>query len=250
MQHNVTKLDAGQAWTDAMAMLKGQREILLTIAGAFIMFPALLLGVLRPFDATGSGEPLVRQFLAWTNENFLWVVLVAALAALGRLAILILMLSTERPTVGEALSAGGRLLILFLVMDLLIGFMLLGGSFLFVLPALYIFGRTFVAETAFVATRARGPLAGIAASFAATRGNGWRILFMSAIVYVAGLILTAAVGSVVGVLGALLGGPALARVLGGLVEATCGAGVSLILVLMSISAWRQLGSTVPQRTPA
>lgn len=221
-------------------MLNGQREILLTIAGFFIMLPALLLSVLRPFEPSGSGNAMARELLAWTNDNFLWVVLVAALAALGRLAILVLLLSPERPTVGEALAAGGRLLLLFLVMDLLIGFMLLGGSFLFLLPAFYIFGRLFLAETAFVATRPRGPIAGIAASFEATRRNGWRIFLVSALVYIGGFIMTAALGSVLGVVGALLEGPGLSRVLGGLVEAAFGAAVSLILVLMSVSFWRQL----------
>jgi hypothetical protein len=240
MQGKPSPIDAGRAWTEAMAMLNGQRDILLTLAGFFIMLPALLLGVLRPFEPSGSSESMVRELLVWTNQNFLWVVLVAAMAALGRLAILILLLSPERPTVGEALAAGGRLLLIFLVMDLLIGFMLLGGSFLFLLPAFYIFGRIFLAETAFVAIRARGPLAGISASFEATRGNGWRIFLVSALIYIGGFILTAALGSVLGAVGALLGGTGLARVLGGLVEAACGAGVSLVLVLVSVAFWRQL----------
>jgi hypothetical protein len=240
MQDKVLKLDTGRAWTDAMALLREQREILLTLAGFFIMLPALLLNALRPFTPSGSQETWMQEVLAWTSTNFHWVVLVATMAALGRIAMLILLLLPARPTVGEALGAGGRLLILFLVMDLLIGFMLLGGFFLFVLPCLYIFGRTFLAEAAFVATRARNPITGITAGFEASRGNGWRIVTVAAILYVAGLILTAAIGSVVGVLGALAGMEGLARVLGALVESVCGAGVSLILVLMSVTSWRQL----------
>jgi hypothetical protein len=240
MQDKTLNLDAGRAWADAMALLRGQREILLTLTGFFIMLPALLLNTLRPFSPSGSSETWMKELLAWTNTNFVWVVAVAAMAALGRLAILILLLSPGRPTVGEALSAGGRLLILFLVMDLLIGFMLLGGAILFILPAFYIFGRTFLAETAFVATRSRGPLAGITAGFEASRGNGWRIFLVAAIIYVAGMVLTAAVSSVVGVIGALAGGQGLARFLNGLVEAGLGAGVALILVLMSVAIWQQL----------
>lgn len=239
MQGKVSPIDAGRAWTEAMALLSGQREILLTVAGFFIMLPALLLNMLRPFSPAGPRENWTQELLAWTNANFTWVVLVAALAGLGRLAILILLFSPGRPTVGEALAAGGRLLILFLVMDLLIGFMLLGGAFLFVLPALYIFGRTFLAEAAFVANRAHGPIAGIVAGFEASRGNGWRIFLVAGIIYVAGLILSAALGSVLGVLGALLGGAALSQFLSAFVEAGCGAGVSLILVLMSVAIWRQ-----------
>lgn len=239
MQGKVSPIDAGRAWTEAMALLNSQREILLTLAGFFIMLPALLLNTLRPFAPSGTSEAWTQELLAWTNVNFTWVVLVAAFAGMGRLAILILLLFPGRPTVGEALAAALPLLLVFLVMDLLIGFMLLGGAFLFVLPALYIFGRTFLAETAFVATRARGPIAGIAASFEATRGNGWRIVLVAGIIYVAGLILSAALGSVLGVVGALIGGPPLASFLSAFTEAACGAGVSLILLLISVAIWRQ-----------
>jgi hypothetical protein len=240
MRENAMKLDAGQAWTDAMAMLNGQREILLTVTGCFIMLPALFLNALRPFAPARDRGALFQELMVWMNVNFHWVVLVAVLAALGRLTILILLLQPARPTVGEALAAGARLLLIFVVMDLLIGFMLLGGLFLFVLPACYIFGRTFVAEAGFAAERLRGPVAGVARSLAITKGNGWRIFGVSAVIYVAGVILTAAVGSVVGVLVALFGGSGLDRVLNALVEAGLGAGVSLVMVLVSVAIYRQL----------
>lgn len=240
MQQPDVKLDAGQAWTDAMTLLKGQTEILLTLAATFIMLPALLLNMFRPFVPTGARETLIQELMAWTNANFLWIVLVAVLAALGRLAMLILLLGPERPTVGEALGAAARLLLIFVVMDLLIGLMLLGGAFLFLIPALYVFGRTFLAEAGFVAARARSPLAGLTAGFEASRGNGWRILAVAAIIYVAGTILTAAVGSVIGVLGALTGAAGVDRFLNGFVDAGFGAAVSLVLMLVSVAMWRQL----------
>lgn len=240
MQENPPKFDAGRAWNEAVAMLSGQREILLTVAGFFIMLPALLLDVLHPFEAGGSGEAWTRQLLAWTEANFLWILLAALFAAMGRLAILILLLGPGRPTVGEALGAAARLLLPFVAMDILIGFMLMGGFMLFVLPAFYIFGRTFLAEAAFVARRARGPVAGLAAGFEASRGNGWRLFAVIAIVYIGGTILTAAVGSVVGVLAALAGGSDLDRVLTAFVDAAGGTGISLLLLLVSIAGWRQL----------
>lgn len=240
MQDNVSKFDAGRAWSDAMAMLKGQREILLTVAGFFILLPSLLLESLRPFAGSGSSETWMRELAAWTEANFVWILLVALLAALGRLTILILLLWPDRPTVGEALGAAARMLIPFAAMDLLIGFMLLGGFMLFILPGFYIFGRTFLAEAAFVARRARGPIAGLTAGFEASRGNGWRLFAAIAIIYIGGTILTAAVSSVVGVLAALTGGSDLDRVLSALVESAGGAGISLVLLLVAISAWRQL----------
>jgi hypothetical protein len=240
MQEKHVTLDAGRAWSDAMRLLNGQREILLTITGFFILLPTLLLNVLRPFVASGARDTLLQEWLTWSNANFHWIMLVAILAALGRLAILILLLETGRPTVGEALSAGARLLILFVVMNLLIGLMWLGGFLLFVIPLLYVIGRTFLAEAAFVAERARGPVAGIARAVEASQGNGWRIFGTVALIWVAGMILRAALGSVVGVIAALAGGTGFDRFLIGLVDAGIGAGVSLVLMLVSVAMWRQL----------
>ena len=125
MQDKPSPFDAGRAWTDAMALLNGQREILLTLTGFFIMLPALLLNALRPFVPSGKSETWVAEIAAWTEANFVWIILVAVLAALGRLAMLILLLGPERPTVGEALVAGAKLLLMFVLMDILIGLMLL-----------------------------------------------------------------------------------------------------------------------------
>ena len=224
-----------------MGLLAGQREIVLTVAGFFLLLPALLLGTLRPFTASGARDTLLQEWLAWSNANFHWIIIVALLAALGRLAILILLIEPGRPTVGGAVAAATRLLIVFAVMDLLIGLMWLGGFLLFVLPLFYVIGRTFLAEPAFVAERSRGPMAGIVRGIEASRGNGWRIFAVAAIIYVAGMILRAAIGSVVGVIAALAGGTGIDRFLIGLVDATIGAGVSLILLLVSVSIWRQLG---------
>ena len=250
MQQKLATLDAGQAWSDAIGLLNGQREILLTVAGFFIMLPALLLTTLRPFAASGTFAEVLQARMIWTEANFFWIVLAAVLAALGRLAILILLLGPERPTVGEALSAAARLLILFAVMDLLIGFIWLGGFMLLIVPGLYLVGRTFLAEAAFVAERVHSPIAAIAAGFEASRGNGWRLFVMIAIIYVAGTILTAAIGSVVGVLGAIAGGTGLDRFLTAFVEASFGAGMSLILLLVSVAAWRQLAQNRDVRSSA
>ena len=126
-----------------MGLLKGQREILLTIAGFFILLPALLLNTLRPFAPSATGDGMLQEMMRWTEANFLWIAIAAVLGALGRLAILILLLSPGRPTVGEALSAGLRLLVLFVVTDILVGLLWLGALALLVLPvvgAMMIFG--------------------------------------------------------------------------------------------------------------
>ncbi len=222
-----------------MAMLKAAPDVLLTIAGFFMLLPSLLLEMFRPLVIVDR-QAWIAEFMAWTEANFVWIVLAAVCAALGRLIILILLLEQARPTVGESAGAALRLLALFVLIDLAVGLLWLGGFMLFVVPGLYVIGRTFLAETAFAAERARNPIGAIASGFEASRGNGWRIFVMVAIIYVAGAILTAAVGSVIGVIGALFGGTGLDRFLDAFVQAFFGAGVSLVLLLVSVASWRQL----------
>lgn len=240
MQRTPVKLDAGRAWGDAMAMLKAAPDVLLTIAGFFLMLPMLLLDMTRPLVLSGARGTAFQEMMAWTEANIVWILAVAVVGALGRLVIFIMLLEPSRPTAGEALSAAARLLPLFVATDLLIGLLWMGGAMLFLLPWLYLIGRTFLAEPAFVADRARSPIAAIAAGFEASRGNGWRIFSMVAIIYVAGTILTAAVDSVVGVVGALAGATGLDRFLSAFVQAGFGAALSLALLLVGVASWRQL----------
>ena len=250
MQQQIPKIDGGQAWADAMHLLKGQREILLTVTGFFLLLPSLLLYALRPFTPSGEQATLLQQYVQWATVNLHWIMLTGVLAGLGRLAILILLLGPERPSVGEALAAGARLLILFLAMVLLVRLMLFGASLLFVVPALYVFGRVFLAEAAFVAERAHNPAAGIARSFEATRGNGWRIFFVALLVYLGVLILRASVGYVVGVLAALSGLQGLDRFASAFVDATADAGLGLILTLIAVGIWRRLAEQRDVRSGA
>ena len=240
MQQPLAKIDGGQAWADAMHLLNGQREIVLTVAGFFLLLPSLLLYALRPFTPTADQATLLQQYVQWGMVNLHWVLLTGVLAALGRLAMLILLLGPGRPSVGEALAAGLRLLILFLVMVVLVRLLLFGASMLLVVPGLYVFGRVFLAEAAFVAERAHNPAAGIARSFEVTRGNGWRIFFVAFLVYLGVVILRAAVGYVVGVLAALSGLQGLDRFVTAFVDATADAGLGLFLTLIAVGMWRRL----------
>ncbi|HEV2568460.1 MAG TPA: hypothetical protein VGT77_07225 [Sphingomonas sp.] len=222
-----------------MTLLKGQREILLTVARFFLLLPMLLLYALRPFTPSGAQATLLQEYVQWATVNLHWLMLTGVLAGLGRLAILILLMGPGRPTVGEAIGAAARLLILFLAMVVLMRLMLFGASLLFVVPALYVFGRLFLAEAAFVAERAHNPVAGITRSFEVTRGNGWRIFFVALIIYLGVLILRAAIGFVVGVLAALSGLGGLERFVNAFVDATADAGLGLILTLISVGLWRR-----------
>lgn len=235
------KLDWSRAWSDAMALLKHHTDILLTLAGVFFLLPPLLLYTLAPFRPADTAVFDVKQYIAYVDAHAGYMLLIALAAALGRVTILVLLLDPARPTVGQALARGVRLLPVFVVMDLLIGLMLLAGWFLLIVPALYIYGRTLLAETVLVRERPRGPIEQIRRAFSLTRGNGWRCVGIAAIIYVAGLIVSAAIGSVVGVAAALAGDPSLAAFVDALVDTLFAAAIGLLMLLIAIAIYRQLG---------
>lgn len=237
------KLDTGQAWTEAMAMLKGQREILLTIAGAFFLLPAMLLNALNPFASppdANSIEQLTAAYSVWVSENWPWLLIVALLAVLGRLAILILLLAPERPTVGQALAAGAAMLLVAFILNILIGFLVGAGLLLFIIPGFYLFARSFLAETLLVAERLRSPVRPIARAFEVSKGNGWRIFFLVAIIWLAIQFIAGAVGTVAGIFAALNDGTGLATFFTAFFAGLASAAGSLLFLLLSVAIYRQL----------
>lgn len=241
MQDKPVKLDAARAWTDAMALLRGGREVQLTLAGFFFLLPVLLLLFLRwPLAAASSAVPTMQQYEGWSEANSIWLLLVQLFAAFGRAAILFLLLDRRRPTVGEAVAEAARPFGWFYLTTIIVGLIQSGGFFLFVVPGLYLMGRLFVVEAVFIAEGIRNPFRAIARSFDVTRGNGWRILAVVAIIAVGAAVFMLATGSVIGVLAALIGGPGLDRFVAAVTVATVFAGVWLVLVLLSIAVYRQL----------
>lgn len=235
------KFDASAAWTEAMAMLRSQREILLTLTGFFILLPLLMVTTLRPFDATATTmAEVIAQYQAWANDNFLWLLLVLVLAGIGRLAMLILLLGPERPTVGEALKASLMLLPPLLIADFLAFVPFAIGMTLFILPGLYVAGRLLMVEVALVAERLRNPLAPVAASWRATRRNGWRIALMLLILFIAAQLLQTAIGLTLGVVLTLVGGQETGNFALLLVSATANAALQLVVLLVAVAGWRQL----------
>ncbi|QHL89578.1 hypothetical protein GVO57_00465 [Sphingomonas changnyeongensis] len=239
MRETGMKLDLSRAWSDAMAILGSQRDLLIAIAGVFLLMPTLVMNILRPMDIA-QGLPPVEALELWIDSNWPYLVLSALIAALGRLAVLILLLAPERPTVAEALSAGLRLLPIFVIANILVGLMLFAGTLLLILPGLYLAGRTLLAEVTLVAERLSNPVAAITRSLSVTRGNGWRIFAMAAIIYVAGFVVTGLANAIVAVIQLVAGAGDVTSFLGALVSALFGAGVTLVLLLVTIAIYRQL----------
>lgn len=228
-----------------MALLKGAREIQLALAGAFFLLPMLLLLYARwPTIAAGNqGPSSPQQFESWYESNSLWLLLIQLIAAYGRITLLTILLDRRRPTVGDALVMVLPTLGWFYLLTIVVSLVESGGLFLFVIPGLYLMGRLFVAEAAFVAEGLRNPIRAVVRSFELTRGNGWRLFAVIAIIAIGAAIFMLATGSVLGVAAALFGGAGLDRFVAGLTVAAVLSGVWLVLLLYSVAAYRQFGLT-------
>lgn len=236
------KLNLGKAWTDAVALFRGQTEILLVLAGVFLLLPALAAGFFMPFERSDSREFVVMlaELRTYFEQYGYWIFLIGLITSFGQVAILKILLDRSRPTVGEALACSIRILPWFYLANIVTSFLVGSGALFFIVPGLYLLGRTVLTAVVIVGEGYRNPVDAIRRSFAVSRGNGWAILFLIAIIFVTGFIVTAALGSVVGVLAALGASPTLALFLTSLIDALSGAALGLVMLMVYVAAYRQL----------
>src|SRR5204863_5948369 len=121
-----------------MAMITGNREVLLIVAGIFFLRPSRALGLsMGGLEENMLADPEAAQAQLYELYAGWWWLFVAVLLAeiVGYLALLALLRDSSRPTVGEALKAGivgllpaiGAYVLLVLGLSLTIG-LLVGGA--------------------------------------------------------------------------------------------------------------------------
>lgn len=234
-------LDTGKAWTDVTALAKGQIELLIVIAGLFVMLPALLIELYIPFRSEAKEmAPYLAALQAYLEAHGGVLLLVSIFSSFGQATIFALLLDRDRPTVREALRLALRRLGWFVLLNAIIGGLLLGGTMLFILPGLYLLGRTAPAQAALVAERLSNPIEAIRRAFAITAGNGWRSFLLVAVVYVTGSIVIHALGFAIGIGAALTGNGELARFMTALVETALATALGVVLLLVYAAIYRQL----------
>ena len=103
------KFDMTEAWRQATAMIGGNREVLLVIAGLFFFLPSVAMGFALGEMQRGmfdNAEQAEKAALA-VYAQWWWLIVLAVLAAIvGYLTLLALLRAEHRPTVGQALRTG------------------------------------------------------------------------------------------------------------------------------------------------
>lgn len=234
-----------RAWADVVAMVRANLVLLATLAGVFMFLPAFALWLFAPIpQAAGGGSGNGNEALRLVYDYYIghWPAFLALTLAssFGQAAILALLLDRDRPTVGEALAVAGRMLPGYFLMGLLTNLVITFGFMLFVVPGLFLIGRLAVTGPTMIGERVNNPIAVMQRGWAHTTGQGWRISGFVLLVGIVGWIALSAASSVIGVVGGLLL-PDGAKILAtATADALGGAGLALLLVLVSAAIYRQL----------
>lgn len=237
------QLDLSRTWGEATGMIRANLDMISAVAGMFILLPRILTGWLLPEPVAKEGRPTLADLLSANSEYVTahWpsMALSAVIVAVGSLALLALLIHRSHPTVAQALRIALAALPGYVLANLLQSMLVVAGLFALLLPGLYLIARMICIAPVAAAEAQRNPVTILLRSFAITRGNGWRILLLLAVILGVALVLTSAVTAIAGITVKLLLPPDIARlmliILSGLFEAA----LAVVLLAVSASIYRQ-----------
>lgn len=206
------RFDSNEAWKGATAAVAANRDMLLAIAGVFMLLPSFAAMVFLPepqLPASERFEDILAAYGAYMESAWPWLAATMGLQLIGTLAMLALITDPRRPTVGEAIRQGlaatpvaaAAMVVLLFALSFIAGLplnlALLSGS-----PAvatvgliaglavlLYGLGRTLPVLPVIQVEGNRNPIAALRRAFALSRGNGGRLLGFYALLLLAFLLL-------------------------------------------------------------
>ncbi|QIG79121.1 hypothetical protein [Stakelama tenebrarum] len=230
---------------DARTMWRGNRDLLLRVAGVFFFLPALALRLFVQPDMVEDVtlEQAFDATMEWAASNAHWLLAAQAVELYGSALVLLLLLDRGHPTLGEAMARTSRLLPSFLLLWLLTSLLSTIGTIAFILPGIYLIGRTFVVGAALMAEPEKGPGAAFATGIRATRGGRAWLLFLGVALW----WLASAMGSALAVDVALLldslGAGPIGAAAGEMLSALVSAAMTLVIVLAQAAAYRRFAES-------
>lgn len=237
------RFDLARTWADVLAMARAGGDVLLPVAGMFVLLPSLLSTWVLPDRIRPPGQPTAEQLLS-VNAAYIiahWPILLlsALVVAFGSLTLLALLVHGDRPTVGRAMPIALTALPFYILANILQSAAVTVGLLLFVVPGAYLFARFLCVAPVAVAEGRHGPFAIMGRSLRLTRGNGWRILLLLLVILFVAVILSTVLSLIAGIAGALFLPPDIARFLTIFVATAVETAVAVVVTLVSASLYRQ-----------
>jgi hypothetical protein len=260
--------DMSEAWRDATAMIKANRELLTIVAGIFVFLPSVATSFAVPGMDTLLGDPeaMQAQVMAF-YASYGWVfALVALVQIVGYLAMLALLRDRRRPTVGQAIGTGlrgllpavGTVLVLILaltlvgtVLSLAIGVLAMalgatGGAILGSMVTLgllaffiYVAVKLSLWAPVIAVDKVHNPIAVLRRSWGLTKGNTLRLFVFYLLLVVVYVVVSIVLGMLVGTLALVLGDTA-GLIVGAVLSGLIGIIAAMIYVGVLAAAHRQL----------
>lgn len=177
------------------SLLRGDRVLLLPVAGLFYFLPSLALLLMLPdgpvAGANGDAAALER-LTAYARENAAPILAANVVQLAGAAILFALFAAPGRPTLGEAIGVAARRFIPFAGATILCWAAMTLGALLIV-PALYLIGRLFLVGAVAVG-EGRGPIASIVRSVELTDRRGWWCFAAAAVPFFAGQVIVSIAG--------------------------------------------------------
>lgn len=239
------RLLLGSVLADAAILWRAERDLVVRIAGVFYLLPFLALALLASGLEIPQGttpEQAFEAFSAYYRANLAWVFALSAALEFGTLALLNLYLQRGF-TVRETLQASALRLMPFFLLGYANSAMIQLAATLFIIPGLYVFGRTWMMGTAYVAEPERGLLGAIERGFRLSAGNGWRLALLGMGTILVTGAATLALLIVTQLLVALFGGAEWAQALFLLPVMAAAAAAHTAFTLIRIAAYRRLAGS-------
>jgi hypothetical protein len=241
-------LDPRRALVDAWALFRSERSLLLPIAGLFLFVPQLAQLLLLPevpeIPLDRSPQNLATWFegsySAWATIAGPWILLGYLLVLFGSATILALFLDAGRLDVASALRRALGLTPRYLLASILIGIPVGIGSWLLVLPGIYLLGRLMLTGPAVMATPSVGAVRAAATSWRLTRRAQMATTALAALTMLAAMIAPLPFLSLAS---SMRAAGAVNPVALAMLEIGAAAAITasvLALLLVEIAVWRQL----------
>lgn len=266
-----TKLDMGQAWTQATGLIGTNRDTISAIAGLFFFLPSFAAALLVPElggappagaqngNSQAAMQAMIDQISALYIANWPLILLIFVTQFIGSLSLFALLSDRGNPTVAEALGTGLKSLPSYLAAQLLsvVGIaMVLSGATGIVgafappaiaalaalaatIVAIWVFVRLALITPVITIDEERNPITAIVRAWRLTKGNALRILvFLLLLIVTVGIISVLVTATLTLVLSAF--GGAVASIGSGLVSAFVNAVTSVIFLVVIAAIHRQL----------
>lgn len=257
------KFDMGRAWSDAVAMLMNNRDLVIIMGAVFLFLPSLILAVIAPGSeleqAAQDPEAMQAALLTYMSENWPVMLIYAVVSTIGTLAILALLGRGQKPTVGEAIGIGAKAFIPYIVASLILGFAI-GVGFLLVglaaaaagallgalvglavaIAAVFIMFRMILVAPVMAIEGTVNPIAALQRSWNLIKGNTRYVFAFIVLLLVAFLVVSMVTGLIFGLIGALAGSGEVAIWINGILSSLTGAVISMLMLAVYAAIYRQL----------